>query len=109
MCSSDLDWSHPVLFDDYAIALKDWIIKTVVRDGIPIGAFYKKGDEIHFSIKPEWRKKWLTKELKREVFDKQRVTTKVTPGHDYMISILERMGFRDDGTGLMIKEYSNGY
>jgi hypothetical protein len=103
------DWSQPVSFDDYALAVKDWIIKTVARDGVPIGAFYQKGDEIHFSIKPEWRRKWFTKGLKREVFDKQRVTTKVTPGHDYMIPILERMGFKDDGTGLMVKEYSNGH
>ena len=103
------DWSQPVAFDDYAYALKDWIIKTLVRDEVPIGAFFQKGDEIHFSIKPDWRKKWFTKKIKSEIFDSKRVTTKVTVGHEYMIPVLEKRGFKDDGTGLMIKEYQNGY
>ena len=99
------DWNHPVSFEHYAAAMKDWTIKAVVKDGLPIGAFYKKGDEIHFSIQPEWRGRWLTKKIKREVFDCGRVTTKVTPGHDYMIPILNRLGFKDDGAGLMVKEH----
>lgn len=103
------DWSQPVSFDDYALAMKDWIIKAVMKDGIAIGAFYQKNDEIHFSIKPDWRKRWLTKSLKRKVFDEQRVTTRVTSGHEYIIPVLIRMGFKDDGTGLMIKEYQNGH
>lgn len=99
------DWTHPIAFGDYAKAMEDWIIKTVVKDGLPIGAFYKKGEEIHFSIKPEWRGRWLTKKIKREVFDSGKVTTRVTPGHEYMMPILGRLGFKNDGTGLMVKEH----
>lgn len=98
------DWSAPISFDDYKLSLKDWIIKTVVKDGVAIGAMYKKDDEIHFSIKREWRKKWFTRSLKREVFDGKRLTTRITPGHEYIIPILNRLGFRDDRTGLWIKE-----
>ena len=98
------DWTAPVAFDTYADALKGWIIRTIERDGQPIGALYEKDDELHLSIKPEWRKKWLTKQLKRDLFDRKRVTTRVTPGHEFVLPILDRLGFKDDGTGLLIKE-----
>lgn len=98
------EWNTPISFDDYKVALKDWIIKAIIRDGLPIGAFYKKNDEIHFSIKREWRKKWLTKSLKRKVFDVKRVTTRITPGREEIIPVLNRLGFKDNGTGLWIKE-----
>ena len=98
------DWSQTVPFDIYANAMKDWIIRTIERDGKPIGAMYQKEDELHISIKPEWRKLWLTKRLKSDLFDGKRVTTRVMAGHEYMVPILTRLGFQDDGTGLMIKE-----
>lgn len=97
------DWSKSVAFEDYAESVKDWIIRYIERDGQPIGTVYTKGDELHVSVRPEWRKKWLTKGLHKELFS-GRVTTRVTPGHDYMFPILHRLGFRDDGTGLMVKE-----
>jgi hypothetical protein len=98
------DWPYKITFDDYKKACENWIIGTIQRDGHPIGAVYKKEDELHISIKPEWRKKWLTKGLVKELFWNKRVTTRVTPGHDFMFPILDRLGFKDDGTGLMIKE-----
>ena len=98
------DWTRPVSFDDYARSLKDWIIRTIERNGEPIGAVYTKGDELHVSIKPTWRKKWITKGLMKELFS-CRVTTRVTPGHEYMFDVLKRLGFKDDGTGLMVKEH----
>lgn len=96
------DWSHEISFDDYADRLKDWIIRVIERDGEPIAAVYTKGDELHVSVMPQWRGKWLTKGLLKELFDGKRVTTRVSPGHDYMYSILHRLGFR--GTDLMVKE-----
>ena len=98
------DWSAPVSFEDYRAAVKDWIINAVKRDDKIIGAVYRKDDELHVSILPEWRCVWITKGILRELFDKPRVTTKVTPGHDYMYDILKRLGFKESDSGMLIKE-----
>lgn len=98
------DWSEKILFDDYVKAMENWTVKTIEKDGQPIGAVYLKNDELHVSVKPEWRRKWLTKSLYLELFVGKRVTTRVTKGHDYMFDILRRLNFRDDGNGLMVKE-----
>lgn len=102
------DWTKPIAFEVYAEAVKDWIIRTIERDGEPIGAVYQKDDEVHLSIKPQWRAKWLTKSLKKELFETKKVTTRVTPGHEFVIPILTRLGFKDDGTGLFTKENCYG-
>jgi GNAT superfamily N-acetyltransferase len=103
------DWGFPISFDDYCRAVEDWEIKTIVRDGVCIGAAYRKGDEIHVSIVPEWRRKWVTKGLLRALFTGPRVTTQVAAGHDYMYDILNRLGFKPTGNGMLVKENSNGH
>jgi hypothetical protein len=40
----------------------------------------------------------------RQLFDGSRVTTKVTPGHDYMYDILKRLGFKESDSGMLVKE-----
>jgi hypothetical protein len=98
------DWTAPVAFDTYCLAVKDWSVKAIKRDDSVIGAVYKKNDELHISVLPEWRKKWLTKSLWRDFFQSGRVTTKVTPGHDYMYDVLKRLGFKESDSGMLIKE-----
>ena len=98
------DWTAPVLFEDYRAAVKDWIIKAIVRDNKCIGAAFRKGEEVHVSVLPEWRCQWITRGLLRELFSGPRVTTKVTPGHDYMYDILDRLGFKKTGSDLLVKE-----
>lgn len=98
------DWSQQIVFDEYAKALENWEIKTIEKDGKPIGAIYQQDDELHVSILPEWRRKWFTKGLYRELFVGKKVTTKVTPGHDYMYDILHRIGFRCAVDGKMVKD-----
>lgn len=98
------DWTRPITFNEYENGVKDWTIRTIERDGRPIGAVYTKDGEVHISIKPEWRKKWLTKGLIGELFP-PKVTTRVTPGHEWMYDVLDRLGFKNDGTGLMVKEH----
>ena len=87
------DWASDVSFEQYADAVKDWTIKGVFRDDKCIGAVYFNGDELHVSILPEWRRKWATKGFLSELFAKDRVVTRVTPGHEYMHGILKRLGF----------------
>ena len=98
------DWATPVTFENYCAGLKDWSISTIERDGNPIGAAYKKNDELHFSILPIWRKKWFTKDLMKTFLLSGRVTTKVSPGHDYMYGILKRLGFEESADGMLVKE-----
>jgi hypothetical protein len=98
------DWSAPISFEDYRALVKDWIIKAIKRDDKVIGAVYKKGDEIHISVLPEWRKKWLTKSLWVDFFQSGRVTTRVTRGHDYMYDMLKRLGFKETDGGMLVKE-----
>jgi len=98
------DWSAPVLFEDYRNSVKDWIVKAIKRDDEIIGAVYRKDDELHVSVLPQWRRVWVTKGLLRQLFDGSRVTTKVTPGHDYMYDILKRLGFKESDSGMLVKE-----
>ena len=90
------DWSAPIAFEDYAQAVDGWDIKAIVRDDKCIGAAYFNGGELHVSILPEWRRRWATKGLLKTLFGAAQVTTRVTPGHEYMHGILERLGFSND-------------
>lgn len=94
------DWSSPVEYDAYEAALKDWMVKTIVRDGEPIGAAYFKGGEVHVSILPKWRKKWATRGVIAQLFANDGAFSRIAPGHDYMFDIFRRLGFNvyDDGT-----------
>ena len=90
------DWSAPIAFEDYARAVDGWDIKAIMRDDKCIGAAYFNDGELHVSILPEWRRRWATKGLLKALFGTARVTTRVTPGHEYMHGILERLGFSND-------------
>lgn len=90
------DWSKPIAFEDYAQAVSEWDIKAIVRNDKCIGAAYFNGDELHVSILPEWRRRWATRGLLNALFGTARVTTRVTPGHEYMHDVLERLGFSND-------------
>ena len=93
------DWSSPVSYEAYEAALKDWTVKTIVRDGERIGAAYFKDGEVHVSILPEWRKKWATKGLIAQLFADEGAFSRIAPGHEYMFDIFRRLGFNiyDDG------------
>ena len=103
------EWSTPVNFEAYEKGLEDWDVKLVVRNEQPVGAMFSLGDEIHFSILPKWRKKWLTKQFLRDLFDNRRIVTRVVPGFDNITEQLERLGFEMRPDGLLVKEAHRGY
>jgi len=98
------DWVEPMSFDNYQELVKDWGITAIERDGQVIGAVYRKGDELHVSVLPQWRRLWVTKGVLRQLFSPPKVTTRVTPGHEFMFDILRRLGFKDTNGGLLVKE-----
>lgn len=98
------DWNTSVSFDVYRNAMENWKIQTIVRDNQPIGAVYRKNDELHVSILPEWRRKWVTKGILRELFNRPKIVTQVATGHDYMYGILHRLGFKPTTSNWMVKE-----
>lgn len=97
------DWSSPVGHAAYKDALKDWTVKTIVRDGGPIGAAYFKDGEVHVSILPEWRKKWATKGLITQLFAADGAFSRIAPGHDYMFDIFRRLGFNVCNDGVVAR------
>jgi hypothetical protein len=99
------DWTYPITYEAYLWVMREWAVQAVVRDDECIGAVYRKGDELHVSILPQWRGKWATKGLLRTLFNAQRITTKVAAVHGYMSKILARVGFVDAGNGEFVKEH----
>jgi len=97
------DWHIPMTFEQYAQIVEDWNIKAIVKDNIVIGAIYSKNGETHVSILSEWRKRWLTKGLLKEILADMQFT-RVTPGHEFMYNILERLGYIPQSDGTVARE-----
>ncbi len=72
---STLDEAFPAIFEacktdflrlSYEDALKNaytYDFAAVVIDGVIVGGMMFKGQEMHLAIKPEYRKRWITKNL----------------------------------------------
>ena len=103
------DWSERPSFDAYDEALKDWEVKVLARDGIAIGAAFTNGPEFHVSVLPEWRGKWATRGILKELIAEPVSVTRVTPGHDRVNGLLERLGFEHRGSGLFVRDLNNGH
>ena len=102
------DWSTPMTFDAYEDALRDWTVRAIRRDGEIIGAVFTKDGELHVSIRPDWRRRWVTKGILRELFA-EPVKTRVTAGHEYMRGVLARLGFTEHSDGMFVKENCYGH
>lgn len=100
------DWSRPVPYDEYLRAVEDWEVQCIQRDGECIGTVYRhpRTGEVHVSVLPPWRRRWVTRGLLRQILSGPRVLTRVSPGHDYMYDILHRLGFRPTAGGYLVKE-----
>lgn len=66
------EWNYPITYEEHVDGAKDWNVNVIERDGRPIGAMFEKDGEVHCSILPEWRRKWLTKGLLRQIVDRPR-------------------------------------
>jgi hypothetical protein len=97
------DWNYPITFEEHVSRAKKWDVRLIERDGNPIGAIFEKDGEVHCSILPEWRRRWLTKGLLRQIVGGPAFHTRVDDGHDYMYGILERLGMTRGPDGVVRK------
>lgn len=97
------DWEDYISYEDYANIAADWNVRLISKGETAIGAIYSKNGETHVSILPEWRKRWLTKGLLKEILADMQFT-RVADGHDFMYSILERLGFKRQADGTVARE-----
>jgi hypothetical protein len=103
------DWNTKPVFRDYTDALSDWTVRLMVKDGKAIGALYTKGPEFHVSVLPSWRGRWATRGVLNAIIAKPISITRVTPGHERVNGLLERLGFEHRGDGLFVKETHHGH
>jgi len=97
------DWDDYISYEDYANIAADWNVRLITKGETAIGAIYSKNGETHVSILPEWRRRWLTKGLLKEILADMQFT-KVAKGHDFMYNILERLGFKPQADGTVARE-----
>lgn len=88
------DWAEWPSFETYHEAMSDWTVQMVAKDGHPIGAVYRRGPEFHISILPEWRGKWMTRNILKEIIPEPVAITQVVVGHDDVADMLKRLGFQ---------------
>ena len=102
------DWNALIGFADYADAMDDWDIRLMVRDGQPIGAVYTRGPEFHLSVMPEWRGRWATRGMLKQVIPEPLAITRVSPGFAHVGVMLERLGFDRVGQ-FYVRDYRYGH
>lgn len=98
------DWTESVAFDRYRDALKDWTVRLMVRDGVPIGAVYTRGPEFHVSVIKAYRGTWATRSMLKQVIPEPIAMTRVMPGFGHVASLLNRLGFECRADGAYVKE-----
>jgi hypothetical protein len=101
------DWSIDIDYELYEQVMQDWNVRGIYRDDRCIGAVFQKGKEVHVSILPEFRKKWLTKGLLKQLLGDEEIMTQIAKGHDYMEEILMRIGFVKNGNEF-VRSVSHG-
>ena len=78
----------------YRAACKRQRVVAVCSDNEVIGALFERDGTIHIGIRPEWRSKWASRRVIRQMLS-YGTKTKLTPEEDP--SFIERIGFRCKG------------
>ena len=84
------------LEDAYRMACDTWQVIAVVASGAVIGALFARDGVILLGIVPEWRGRWASKRVIREML---RYGRKTTVGDDEAgcLSFVRRLGFERVG------------
>jgi hypothetical protein len=105
------DWANDVPYHDFEAYFSPWEALAVMKGTECIGAcfFEPKTNEMHFSILPEWRKKWLTKDILARILAMPRIMTRVPAGYPFMEPILERLGFKHLSGEFWARDLNHGH
>jgi len=87
------DWTEWPSYEAYIAAMADWDVRLIDKDGEAIGAVYTRGPEFHISVLPEWRGKWMTRRILKEIIPDPVAVTQVQVGHEDVSDMLKRLGF----------------
>lgn len=71
----------PGMRDAYLQACNGWAVEAVCSGDQVIGALYSKSGFIHLGIVPEWRGRWASRRVLREML-KRGTKTEIGPGDD---------------------------
>lgn len=105
------DWAQMVPYENFEAYFSTWECYAVVRHETCIGAcfFQPETCEMHFSILPEWRRRWLGKDLLKRLLSMPLIRTKIHnctaydgSDYDFMYDILSRCGFVEQD-GYMVR------
>lgn len=81
----------PDMREAYLQACEEWQVIAVVADGV-IGALFAKDGLIHLGIVPEWRGRWASRRLIREMLSYGTATTLLPDEHE-CADFVRRIGF----------------
>lgn len=91
----------PGLEREYRAMCQAWQVIAVVADRV-IGALFAKDGVIHLGIVPEWRSRWASRRLIREMLGYGRSTT-LLPCETECKAFVRRIGFLETDTGYVFK------
>jgi GNAT superfamily N-acetyltransferase len=80
----------------YRLACETWRVIAVVESKSVIGALFVRDGVIHIGIVPEWRGRWASRRMIREMLSYGK---KTTVGGDELecLSFVQRLGFKRVG------------
>ncbi len=84
----------PGFRDAYLKAAQDWDVSAVCADSEVIGALFSRRGVIHLGIKPEWRGRWASRRVIREMLKHGSQTTLMDGEDD---AFVRRIGFQKIG------------
>ncbi len=84
----------------YLRACEGWSVIAVCDDDVIAGALMAKDGVIHLGIKPEYRGRWASRRVIREMLSHGRKTT-LMPGEDP--EFIQRIGFVKTGDGYVVR------
>lgn len=91
----------PGLEREYRAMCQAWQVIAVVADRV-IGALFAKDGVIHLGIVPEWRSRWASRRLIRDMLSYGRATT-LLPCETECRAFVSRIGFVETDTGYVFK------
>jgi len=91
----------PSMEGAYRRACEGWQVVAIVADRV-IGALFARAGVIHIGIVPDWRGRWASRRLIREMLGYGTKTT-LQPGEDGPREFIRRIGFVKIGDSFTFK------